>query len=190
VSIHARQQKVRHGVGRLRAHGWRLVHPGVEIGDGVRVGRGCRLFLDPEAKLVVGDRCVIDDAVTIAVYGTGVIRLGDGAFIGHHATLAAHELIELGAGTFVAELVSIRDHDHAVGTPPSAGETTVQPVEIGADAWIASKVTVLAGARIGTGAVVGANAVALGELPAWTVSVGVPARVVRTVERPGDGAPT
>jgi acetyltransferase-like isoleucine patch superfamily enzyme len=180
---------MRRGAARLRARGWRFIHPGVQIGEDVRIGRGCRLFLDPEARLIVGNRCIIDDAVTIAVYGTGLIRLGDGVFIGHHATIAAHQSVELGAGTFVAELVSIRDHDHAVGSPPAAGQMTVSSVEIGENVWLASKTTVLAGARIGRGAVVGANAVARGELPPWTVSVGVPARVVRTV-RDDDGPQT
>src|SRR4051812_29126201 len=69
VSIHARQQRMHRGVARLRARGWQLLHPGVQIGRSVRIGRNCRLFLDPDARLIIGDGCVIDDAVTIAVYG-------------------------------------------------------------------------------------------------------------------------
>jgi acetyltransferase-like isoleucine patch superfamily enzyme len=61
----------------------------------------------------------------------------------------------------------------------------VEPVTIGSDAWLGAKVTVLRGATIGDGAVVGANAVVRGLVPARSVAVGIPARVVRTLEAAG-----
>jgi acetyltransferase-like isoleucine patch superfamily enzyme len=142
------------------------------------------LFLDHGAALVLGDRCEIDDGTTIAVYGRGRIELGARSFVGHHCTLAAHESVSIGSGAFLAELVSIRDHDHSVGLPPSSGRMTVDPVEIGVDAWIGAKATVLKGARIGVETVVGANAVVHGELPSRTVCAGIPARVIRSYEAP------
>ena len=145
----------------------------------MRIGRQCRLFLDPDARLILGDGCFIDDGSTIAVYGSGRIEFGAGSFVGHHCTLAAHDLIRIGDGAFLAELVSIRDHDHAVGVPPRAGQRTVESVVIGADTWIGAKVTVLRGACVGDATVVGANSVVRGQLPAGTVCAGAPARVLR-----------
>jgi acetyltransferase-like isoleucine patch superfamily enzyme len=165
-----------------------LIHRGVKAGTAVRVGAGSRLFLDPGARLVLRERCEIDDATTIAVYGSGRIELGRGVFVGHHCTLAARESIEIGAGTYLAELVSIRDHDHRVGAPPSSGDMAVDPVVIGSDVWIGAKVTVLRGARIGPGAVIGANAVVSGEVPARSVCAGVPARVIRMLDQGDDRA--
>jgi len=49
---------------------------------------------------------------------------------------------------------------------------------IGEDAWICRGAAVLKGAVIEAGAAVGANAVAIGRIPANTVAVGIPARVV------------
>jgi acetyltransferase-like isoleucine patch superfamily enzyme len=167
--------------GRARARLWALTHRGVEVGARVTVGRGCRLILDPGCRLVLADGCAIDDGTTLAVYRGGRLSLGAGCFVGHHATLAARERVELGAGTFLAELVSVRDHDHAAGLPPSSGEVDVTPVRIGADAWLGAKVTVLRGARVGDRAVVGANSVVRGDLPADVVAVGAPARVIRTL---------
>ena len=172
----------------MRPWVWRRLHPGIEIGQGVRIGRGCRLYLDPRARLVLCDRCEVDDGVTIAIREGGRVQLGSGCFVGHRSVLAAREEIVLGSGVFVAELVSIRDHDHTVGFPPSSGRMEVEPVTIEADAWLGAKVTVLRGARIGEGVVVGANAVVRGHLPAWSVCVGVPARVVRTYEPVGAGS--
>jgi acetyltransferase-like isoleucine patch superfamily enzyme len=169
---------------RLRARLWPLRHPGITVGSGVRIGRDCRLALDPQARLVLEAGAEIDDGTTLAVYDEGELSFGAGAFVGHHCTIAARESVQIGAGTYLAELVSIRDHDHAVGTPPSAGAMHASPVLIGTNVWIGAKATVLRGAQIGDGAVVGANAVVSGELPARCVAVGVPARVVRMLDEP------
>jgi acetyltransferase-like isoleucine patch superfamily enzyme len=186
MSLHGIQRRARSSGALLRARYWPFLHPGLDVGAAVRVGRGCRLFLDPRGRLELGAGCEVDDATTIAVYGDGHIELGPGSFVGHHCTLAAREAIEIGAGTYLAELVSVRDHDHAVGSPPSSGEMTVDPVVIGPNVWIGAKATVLRGARIGEGAVIGANAVVRGELPARSVCAGVPARVIRLLD-PLDG---
>ena len=45
--------------------------------------------------------------------------------------------------------------------------------------WIGTKVTVLRGARVGRGCVLGAHAVVRGDVPDYSVAVGAPARVVR-----------
>lgn len=165
--------------GYARARSWSLLHRGVEVGRRVQVGRGCRLILEPGARLELADHCAIDDGGTLAVYRDARIVMGAGSFVGHHATLAARESVELGAGAFLAELVSVRDHDHIVGTAPSSGAFAVAPVTIGDDVWLAAKVTVLRGARIGDRTVVGANSVVRGELPSDAVAVGAPAKVVR-----------
>ena len=182
MTSHGLGQRFRRARMRARAQRLRIVHHGIDVGERVRVGRGFRLFLDPGAQLILGEGCELDDGTTIAVYGTGRIELGRGCFVGHHSTLAAHRSIVLGEGAFLAELVSVRDHDHLVGAPPSSGKVDIEPVTIGASVWLGSKVTVLRGASIGEGAVVGANAVVRGELPPGTVSAGIPARVVRRNE--------
>ncbi|HEV7685515.1 MAG TPA: acyltransferase [Acidimicrobiia bacterium] len=168
---------------RARARCWALVHPNVEAGEGAWVGRGCRLILDPGARLVLGPRCGLDDGTTVAVYDRGVLRLGAGSFVGHHSTLAARERVEIGEGTFLAELVSVRDHDHEVGRPPASGAVVISPVVIGREAWLGCKVTVVRGAVIGDGTVVAANAVVRGTLPPGVVAGGIPARVLRQVEQ-------
>ena len=51
-------------------------------------------------------------------------------------------------------------------------------ISIGDEAWLGVGVIVLDGARIGEGAVVGAGAVVTNEIPAGSIAVGVPARVI------------
>lgn len=176
--------RLRRLAGRTRARRWALLHHNVQVDPGVSIGRGCRLRLDPGARLVLGKGCEVDDGATLAVYGRGRLEIGPGAFVGHHATLAAHELVELGEGCYLAELVSVRDHDHAVGRAPGSGEVDVRAVHLGARSWLGAKVTVLRGACVGEGTVVGAHAVVRGTLPAGVVAAGIPAEVLRTIDIP------
>jgi acetyltransferase-like isoleucine patch superfamily enzyme len=63
------------------------------------------------------------------------------------------------------------------------GVTRVAAVEIGDGAWLGENVVVGPGVRIGPGAVIGANSVVLHDVPAHTVAVGAPARVVERGEK-------
>lgn len=52
-------------------------------------------------------------------------------------------------------------------------------VTIGHDVWIGHGAVVMPGVTIGNGAVVGANAVVTGDVPAFTIVAGAPARIMR-----------
>ncbi len=158
-------------------------HPGVHVAAGALVGPRVRLRIEPGGEVVLGAGCELDDGVTIAASRGALVQLGERAFVGHDATLAARRTVIIGSGTFLAELVSIRDHDHDPDRTPSSGAALVDPVSIGQDCWLASKVTVTRGVTIGDRVVVGAHAVVTRSLPPDVLAVGVPARVVE----PGTG---
>ena len=153
--------------------------PGVTVGSRVRIGKGVRFLLEPGARLALGDGVEIDDGTTIAAYRDATLELGAGCFVGHHCTLAAKDHIVIGPGTYLAEMVSIRDHDHDPDQPPSSAAALTAAVRIGRDVWLAAKVTVARGVDIGDATVVGANAVVTHALPSGVVAGGVPARVLR-----------
>lgn len=52
-------------------------------------------------------------------------------------------------------------------------------VEIGHDCWLCDGCTILPGARLGNGVIVGADAVVKGDVPAYAVVAGNPAKIVR-----------
>lgn len=60
-----------------------------------------------------------------------------------------------------------------------AGVEYAMPIKVGNNVWFGCSVTVLPGVTIGDGAVIGAGSTVTKDVPANTVAVGVPARVVK-----------
>ena len=50
---------------------------------------------------------------------------------------------------------------------------------IGSDVWIGRNVTIIAGVKIGNGAIIGAGSIVIRDVPDYAVVVGVPGRVIR-----------
>jgi lipopolysaccharide O-acetyltransferase len=111
------------------------------------------------------------------------IHIGDGTSVAGTCVISAAASITIGRKVLMARNVYVADHGHAFADPDEAvldqGIRDVRPVEIGDGAWLGQNVFVGPGVRIGAGAVVGANSVVLNDVPAYSVAVGVPARIVR-----------
>lgn len=85
-------------------------------------------------------------------------------------------------------LVSQRAHlcagTHDIDDPHF--QLVTRPIRIGANAWVAAEAFVGPGVTVHEGAVLGARAVAMKSIPAWTICVGNPARETRLRVPPGD----
>jgi len=112
----------------------------------------------------------------------GTLSVGDKSVLGRGVSVNCYLDVEIGASSLFADdiYVSDFDHKHADLTMPIKDQGISKArVRIEPDVWIGTKVTVTSGVVIGQGAVVGANAVVTRDLPAYSVSVGVPARVIK-----------
>ena len=69
---------------------------------------------------------------------------------------------------------------------PVTLEPMGKPISIGNRVWCGVNVTILAGVTIGDDVVIGAGAVVTEDIPANSIAVGVPAKRVRTLDRPLD----
>jgi acetyltransferase-like isoleucine patch superfamily enzyme len=165
---------------RARLYWYRLRYRRAALGRGCDIRTGFRLRLGSGGCLTLGSRCVVDRFMDIECDGRIVV--GAHTIFGHHCTLAARELVEIGTDCLIAELVSIRDHNHnfdRLDVLTRVQGEVINPVRIGKNVWIGAKVTVMRGVTIGDNAVIGANAVVTKDIPANAIAVGVPARVIR-----------
>ncbi len=97
---------------------------------------------------------------------------------------AGEAKIHIGKGTQIANGVAIitANHDLQDITVHSAGKD----VYIGKECWIASNAVILPGVRLGDHTIVGAGAVVTKSFPdGWCVIGGVPAKLIKTVEKTG-----
>jgi acetyltransferase-like isoleucine patch superfamily enzyme len=99
-------------------------------------------------------------------YGT---RPEDGVVVGDGVRIAPHAMLIAADHVF--------DDPH---TPIRQQGLRPQPIVIEDDVWIAGRVTITAGVRVGRGSVLGAGAVVTTDIPPYSVAVGVPARVIRS----------
>jgi acetyltransferase-like isoleucine patch superfamily enzyme len=117
----------------------------------------------------------------------GTLTIGDNVFINVGVSISAQSQVTLGNNVQIANLVSIMDGDfHGLEerhSPPSP-----EPICIEDDVWIATKATILKGVTIGQGAVVAAHAVVTHDVEPYTLVGGVPARLIRRLNRP-DSSP-
>lgn len=84
--------------------------------------------------------------------------------------------IRIGNFVDIAPEVNIWTLEHDLNHPDfksSGGEVTVEDY-----VWIANRVVILPGVRIGEGAVIASGAVVTKDIPAWSIAGGVPAKII------------
>lgn len=135
-----------------------------------------------------GGNCRLSDGVSIDRFADitvkhGLLEIGARSYIGQYSVICAREAIRIGADCLIAEHVTIRDQDHRFGQELITAEAgfTTAPILIGNNVWIGAKATVTKGVTIGDNAVIGANSVVTQDIPANSVAVGAPARVIRMI---------
>jgi acetyltransferase-like isoleucine patch superfamily enzyme len=141
-----------------------------------------RLTLDNWGTIIIGERVQIYShraRTVLTVRDGGTLRIGDRAFINYGTDIAATGAITIGADCLIGTHVSILDNDfHEVTQRDKVPEP--RPVVIGDHVWIGNRAIIMPGVTIGEGAVVGAGSVVVRDVPARSVAVGNPARIVKT----------
>jgi acetyltransferase-like isoleucine patch superfamily enzyme len=143
----------------------------IDFGINLTTGKYCRIealpHKDQEKKLLVfGSNIVMNDMVHIA----------------------AIESVIIGDNVLIASKVFISDHNHGSyskdGTspivPPNNREIISKPVVIEDDVWIGEFVSILPGVTIGKGSIIGTMSVVNKNIPAYSIAVGSPAKVIKS----------
>ena len=161
---------------------FKLANPHIVLRGMVFLGKNVEIHATPDlARMEIGRWVHIGDGNAIRCH-EGSLRIGDKAVFGKDNVVNAYLDIEIGSSTLVADWCYICDFDHRMDdvTVPIKDQGILKgPVRIGPDTWVAAKVTVLRGTRVGRGCVLGSHAVVKGEIPDYSIAVGAPAKVVK-----------
>jgi acetyltransferase-like isoleucine patch superfamily enzyme len=148
--------------------GW--LRPSLYRLGGVHIGPRCRVLgpleISGEGQIAANVRIGSDCMLTTPLFlnASAPITIGDDVSIGHHVVIVTDS--------------------HKYNDPSKrCGLRIGRPVTIERGAWIAACVTILPGVTIGEGSVVGAGSVVKRDVPSHTLVAGVPARVVKTLNR-------
>lgn len=111
------------------------------------------------------------------------ITIGEGTFINFGLTALDVAPITIGRDCQIATHVQLLTAWHPVEPGPRrAGLEAASPITIGDNVWLGGGAIVLPGVTIGDNSVIGAGAVVTKDVPANVVSVGNPARVIKTLD--------
>lgn len=109
----------------------------------------------------------------------GNLSIGENVFFNHNCSITCADKIKIGNHCMFANNLVIVDHNHEVGESGVTGALISKPVVIEDRVWCGANVTITKGVHIGTGAVIGANAVVVSNVDAHTVVAGVPAAKIK-----------
>ena len=160
-------------------------------GEGNTVEIGAGAILHQSQITIVGrnNRCVIGAHTRIRANGVFVVEdIGSQIAIGSQTTMTTPMIvcgeggrIEIGEDCMVAMGTCIRNSDGHAIFDTTTGLRINQPTDvlIANHVWLGIRSLILKGATIGAGSIVGANSIVTGAIPAASLAVGSPARVIR-----------
>lgn len=158
----------------------------ISLGRAVALSYGCLI----DARGGDGAEITIDDNVIIGRYTSivckeGRIHIGRDVGIGAQTTISAvsGNQVEIGNNTMIAPYVYIGGISyHFDSTDIPIKDQGVNPqggASIGDNVWLGANVTILDGVTVGNDAIVAAGAVVTGNIPPYSIAMGVPAKVVK-----------
>ncbi|KAM4067171.1 maltose acetyltransferase domain-containing protein [Hirsutella rhossiliensis] len=128
----------------------------------------------------VGDDVLVETPFHVD-YGCNV-RVGARFYANFNLTILDSALVHIGDRVMLGPNVTISTATHEVEVASRVDNIEyARPITIGDDCWIGGQVVILPGVIIGQGCTIGAGAIVTRNIPAWSVAVGAPAKVVKKV---------
>ena len=126
---------------------------------------------------------------SVRIWAPWQLTVGEEGTVSHYVDCYCVAPVSIGAHATVSQYSFLCTATHDVEDPNMRLVTA--PITVGDSAWVCADVFVAPGVKVGEGAVVGARAVVTGDVAAWTVVAGNPARVIGTRQLADDrgGAP-
>ena len=148
------------------------------------------LMLSGKKYMEIGNKVTIRDGARIEMISEWnhkeyhpSLQIGDGTVIEQSLHLICSDIIRIGKDCLFSSRCFITSVDHEyfdIGTAILQQDIVSQEVIIGDNCFFGMDVKVFPGVHIGNNVIVGANSIVMNDIPAYSVCVGVPARVIKT----------
>lgn len=143
---------------------------GIDFGTGLTTGYGCRIesFSEDGSKtLFFGNNVQVNDYCHINALKS--VRIGDNVLIASKVFIT-----DLEHGSYAGD-----ENDSQPSSIVKDRPLSSKPVVIGNNVWIGELCSVLPGVIIGENSIIGANSVVTKSIPANSIAVGNPAKVIK-----------
>lgn len=140
-----------------------------------------RAALLKEMFAEIGEGCYIEPPLH-SNFGGRHVHFGKNVYANFNLTLVDDTHIYVGDNTMIGPNVTIASAGHPI--LPELREKGYQfnmPVHIGKNCWIGAGVIIVPGINIGDNTVIGAGSIVTKDIPANSVAVGNPCRVIRKI---------
>ena len=158
---------------------------GVQVGKSVYIGKNVEFFLSPGAKLILRDHVIIFNHSTVTVNSGAILDIGKGVLFNHHGNIACGTNIVIGENCAFGPYCTLIDVDHRyrdITVPVPSQRGVYAGIRIESGVWAGTNAIMLRGIHLGKHCVIGAGAVVKSNIPAYSLAVGVPAKVVKTFD--------
>ena len=141
------------------------------------------LKVNSPKNIYIGNHVKIDRMSRLSSYEGGRIEIEDNCYIGQFFSVMAGGDIIIKKNTLIASYVAIIGENHSMN--PEAGmrygnqPLIKQNVLIGENCWVGEKVIILPGVEIGDWSIIGAGSLVNRSIPAYSIAVGNPAKVIK-----------
>jgi acetyltransferase-like isoleucine patch superfamily enzyme len=154
----------------------------LKIGAGTKLASGLIEIRNHHSAIDIGAHCVIAGELRLRANATR-LEIGDETtMMGAHITLHEVGTIRLGRDCMLSGniMMDVSDMHSILEADTGRRINPPEDIEIGDHVWIAQGVQILKGTRVGDNCVIGARALVCGDIPAGSLAVGSPARVLRS----------
>jgi len=153
----------------------------ISIGNNVRIGKNVDIRNRENGRIILNNKCYIDNNVRLVAARDGKIDIGEGTEIGSGAVINSGGILKTGKFCLIAGNVNINSSSHCIQRNEyiKIQEHEHGEIIMGDDVWIGSGTSVTMNSRIGDGTIISSNSLVSGDVPEFTIFAGVPARFIR-----------
>lgn len=166
----------------------------IRLGHGVYLDQGSYLHATP-GGITIGDNTIVMHGAVLHVYNfrdmpKAGIKIGQDSLVGEYSVIRGQGGVTIGDRVYTSPFTQIIAVNHIFDDPdrPFVDQgITAEGIVIEDDVWLGAGAVITDGVRVGKGAVVAAGAVVTKDVPPHTVVAGVPAKVIKQIEKHTNG---